>query len=133
MNEEKYVVPTATMTEHPEAYELVFEIPGVGKGEADLHVENRSLMLKTHAQYQAPAGFKPVATEFERVNYAIRSSSSSSLELNPKFTIFSPARNPQMRTEGKMRTEGTKRKRTDPVGSVLSIFSSSLMGYMSVR
>ena len=41
MNEEKYVVPTATMTEHPEAYELVFEIPGVGKGEADLHVENR--------------------------------------------------------------------------------------------
>ena len=71
MNEEKYVVPTATMTEHPEAYELVFEIPGVGKGEADLHVENRSLMLKTHAQYQAPAGFKPVATEFERVNYAV--------------------------------------------------------------
>ena len=71
MNEEKYVVPTATMTEHPEAYELVFETPGVGKGEADLHVENRSLMLKTHAQYQAPAGFKPVATEFERVNYAV--------------------------------------------------------------
>ena len=71
MNEEKYVVPTATMIEHPEAYELVFEIPGVGKGEADLHVENRSLMLKTHAQYQAPAGFKPVATEFERVNYAV--------------------------------------------------------------
>ena len=71
MSEEKYVVPTATMNERPEDYELVFEVPGIGKGEADLHVENRSLMLKTHAQYQAPAGFKPVAAEFERVNYAI--------------------------------------------------------------
>ena len=54
MSEEKYVVPTATMNERPEDYELVFEVPGIGKGEADLHVENRSLMLKTHAQYQAP-------------------------------------------------------------------------------
>ena len=53
MSEEKYVVPTATMNERPEDYELVFEVPGIGKGEADLHVENRSLMLKTHAQYQA--------------------------------------------------------------------------------
>lgn len=71
MNEKKYVVPMATMNEHPEGYELKFEIPGIGKGEAELHVENRTLVLRTHAQYQAPAGFKQVAAEFERVNYAV--------------------------------------------------------------
>ena len=71
MNEETYSVPTATMNERPEDFELVFEIPGVGKGEADLHVENRSLILKTHAKYQNPAGFKQVAAEFEHANYAV--------------------------------------------------------------
>lgn len=71
MSEEKYVVPTATMNERPEGYELIFEIPGVGKGDVELHVENRSLVLKTQAKYQAPAGFKQVAAEFERVNYAV--------------------------------------------------------------
>ncbi len=71
MNEETYIVPTATMNERPEDFELVFEIPGVGKGEADLHIENRSLILKTHAKHQNPAGFKQVAAEFEHENYAI--------------------------------------------------------------
>lgn len=71
MNEKKYVVPMATMNERPEGYELKFEIPGIGKGEAELHVENRTLVLRTHAQYQAPAGFKQVGAEFERVNYSV--------------------------------------------------------------
>ncbi len=71
MNEETYIVPTATMNERPEDFELVFEIPGVGKGEADLHIENRSLILKTHATHQNPAGFKQVAAEFEHENYAV--------------------------------------------------------------
>ena len=71
MNEMKYVVPTVMMNEQPNGYELTFEVPGIGKGEAELHVENRSLMLKTHSKYQTPAGFKQVAAEFERVNYAV--------------------------------------------------------------
>ena len=70
-NEKKYVVPYATMNERAEDYELMFEIPGIGKGEAELHVENRSLTLKTASKFQAPAGFKQVAAEFERVDYAI--------------------------------------------------------------
>ena len=70
-NEKKYVVPYATMNERTEDYELTFEIPGVGKGEAELHVENRSLTLKTATKFQAPAGFKQVASEFERIDYAI--------------------------------------------------------------
>jgi len=70
-NEKKYVVPYATMNERAEDYELTFEIPGVGKGEAELHVENRSLVLKTASKYQAPAGFRQVAAEFARGDYGI--------------------------------------------------------------
>lgn len=71
MNEEKYTVPTATFQERPEGYELKIMVPGVGKADAELHIEGRTLTLKTHANYQNPAGFKQVAAEFERTNYAM--------------------------------------------------------------
>ena len=71
MNEENYIVPSATLSERPEEYELKIVVPGVGKGDADLHMEGKTLMLKTHAKYQNPAGFKQVAAEFDRVNYAM--------------------------------------------------------------
>ena len=71
MNEEKYIVPSATLSERPEEYELKIVVPGIGKGDADLHMEGKTLTLKTHAKYQNPAGFKQVAAEFERVNYAM--------------------------------------------------------------
>ncbi len=71
MSEMKYIVPTATMNERPEGYDLTFEIPGVAKGDVELHVENRTLVLKTATAYQAPAGFKQVVSEFGRQNYAI--------------------------------------------------------------
>ena len=71
MNGEKYIVPSATLSERPEEYELKIVVPGVGKGDADLHMEGKTLTLKTHAKYQNPAGFKQVASEFERVNYAM--------------------------------------------------------------
>lgn len=71
MNEEKFVVPTATLTEKPDAYELKVEVPGVGKEDAELHMDGKTLTLKTHAKYQNPAGFREVAAEFERANYAL--------------------------------------------------------------
>ncbi len=71
MNEEKFVVPTAVLSERPDEYELKIEIPGIGKDEAELHVEGKTLTLKTHTKYQNPAGFKQVAAEFERQNYAM--------------------------------------------------------------
>ena len=71
MNEENYIVPSATLAERPEEYELKIVVPGVGKGDADLHMEGKTLTLKTHAKYQNPAGFKQVAAEFDRVNYAM--------------------------------------------------------------
>ena len=71
MNEEKFTVPSATFQERPEDYELKVLVPGVGKADAELHIEGRTLTLKTHAKYQNPAGFKQVASEFERANYAM--------------------------------------------------------------
>ena len=70
MSETKFMVPVSKMNELPEGYELTFELPGIAKGDVELHVENRSLVMKTKGCFQAPAGFKQVAIEFERVNYA---------------------------------------------------------------
>ena len=71
MTNENFCVPTATITEKPDAYELRVMVPGVGKEDADLHVEGRTLVLKTHATYQNPAGFKEVTHEFDHDNYAL--------------------------------------------------------------
>ena len=71
MNNEKYIVPSATISEHPEGYELKILLPGIGKDEAELHMDGRTLTLKTNTKYQNPAGFKQVVSEFERDNYAV--------------------------------------------------------------
>ncbi len=71
MNEEKYIVPAATFNETPEAYEIKVVLPGIGKEDAELHVEGRTITLKTHAKFQNPAGFRQVVSEFEHENYAM--------------------------------------------------------------
>ena len=71
MNEEKFIVPAATFAERPDEYELKVQIPGVAKGDVDLHMEGRTLTLKTQTKFQNPAGFRQVAVEFERANYAM--------------------------------------------------------------
>ena len=71
MNNEKYIVPSAKISEQPEGYELKILLPGIGKDEAELHMDGRTLTLKTNTKYQNPAGFKQVMAEFERDNYAV--------------------------------------------------------------
>lgn len=71
MNMESFVVPSATFTEKPDEYELKVLVPGIGKEDAELHIEDKTLTLKTHATHQNPAGFKQVSAEFERTNYAM--------------------------------------------------------------
>ena len=71
MNEEKFTTPSATLTESTDGYELKIVVPGIGKDDADLHMEGKTLTLKTHAKHQNPAGFRQVAAEFERDNYAM--------------------------------------------------------------
>ena len=69
--ETKYMVPTATIDERPDGYDLKFVIPGVAKGEIDLDVQGRTLVLKTRNARQNPAGFRQVAAEFECGPYAV--------------------------------------------------------------
>ena len=68
---ENYVVPSATFAEKPEEYELKVMLPGIGKDDAELHIEGKTLTLKTHRAYQNPAGFKEVVSEFTPSNYAM--------------------------------------------------------------
>lgn len=70
-SEEKFIVPAATFAEKPEEYELKIQIPGIAKEDVDLHMEGKTLTLKTRSKYQNPAGFRQVAAEFERANYAM--------------------------------------------------------------
>lgn len=69
--EEKFIAPTATFAEKPAEYELKVQIPGIAKEDVDLHMEGKTLTLKTRSKYQNPAGFRQVAAEFERANYAM--------------------------------------------------------------
>ena len=71
MNEEKFTVPSATLTENTDGYELKIVVPGISKDDAELHMEGKTLTLKTHAKHQNPAGFRQVVAEFERDNYAM--------------------------------------------------------------
>lgn len=66
-----YMVPTTTLNERPDGYDIKFVIPGIAKGEVDLDVEGKTLVLKTHGKRQKPAGFRQVAAEFDYADYAV--------------------------------------------------------------
>lgn len=68
--ENKYTVPAVRMNERPDGYDIRFVIPGVAKENVALDVEGRTLMLKTQAHREKPAGFRTVAAEFEIADYA---------------------------------------------------------------
>ena len=50
MNMENYIVPTATFTENPEAYELVVELPGIAEI-ATTSIEPQFVRKITKAEY----------------------------------------------------------------------------------
>ena len=43
---------------------------GLREGDVDLHVDGRTLSMKTHARREAPAGFRCAVREFARTDYA---------------------------------------------------------------
>ena len=55
---ETFATPAVYMAERPEGYDITFEIPGAGKGDVDLHVDGRTLRLRTTKKpAEKPAGF----------------------------------------------------------------------------
>ena len=109
MSEENYIVPTATFNETPEAYEIKMLLPGVGKEDAELHIEGRTVTLKTHAKFQNPAGFKQVAAEFEHENYAM---SADLPELADASTLAAKLENGVLAITVKKRPETQPKKIT---------------------
>ena len=71
MNEKTYSTPAATFTERAEDYVLEVVLPGIAKDEVELNLEGKTLTLKTASKYNNPAGFKLVAAEFERGDWAM--------------------------------------------------------------
>ena len=67
---ENYATPAIRASETEEGYEILFEIPGAGKGDVDLHVDGRTLSMKTHVRRENPAGFRCAVREFARTDYA---------------------------------------------------------------
>ena len=65
------VTPSVYVAEDKEGYVITYEIPGVGKEDVDLNVENRTLMLRTDNKFSPPADFKCMAREFPVCNYAV--------------------------------------------------------------
>lgn len=65
-----YTVPSVRMNERPDGYDIRFTIPGIARENVSLDIEGRSLVLKTHANRQKPAGFRAVTSEFEISDYA---------------------------------------------------------------
>ncbi len=65
--------PAVYMAERPEGYDITFEIPGAGKGDVDLHVDGRTLRLRTTKKpSEKPAGFCEAVREFDPDrNYAV--------------------------------------------------------------
>ena len=67
---ERFTIPAVRTVERADGLDMAVEIPGVGKDEVDLHVDGRTMTLKTRANPQNPAGFRPAVREFQRTNYA---------------------------------------------------------------
>ena len=109
MNNDKFTVPSATFNERPEDYELKVMLPGIGKADAELHMEGKTLTLKTHAAHQNPAGFRQVAAEFERTNYAM---SADLPEMADPATLSAKLENGVLTVTMKKRAETQPKKIT---------------------
>lgn len=107
MDNEKFVVPGATYTENPEGYEVKVVLPGVGKDDAELHMEGRTMTLRTHAKFQNPAGFRQVAAEFDHSNYAM---SMDLPDLADPSTLAAKLENGVLTVTVKKRPESQPRK-----------------------
>ena len=65
------VTPTVFVNENKDGYEITFEMPGVGKDDVDLNIENRTLTLRATTRFEPPQGFTCERREFPICNYAV--------------------------------------------------------------
>ena len=65
------VTPSVFVNERKDGYDITFEMPGVGKDEVDLTVENRTLTVRTNTTYTPPADMECECREFPICDYAV--------------------------------------------------------------
>lgn len=102
-----YISPAVYSTENENGYKLTFEIPGCAKDDVDLHIDGRTLSLRTHATHESPAGFRRAVAEFEPVNYACTIDLPDMAELS---TIKASVENGLLRMDIEKRAEVKPRK-----------------------
>ena len=69
-NNEHYVTPAVYSKQTENGYKFTIESPGASKENVELHIDNRTLTLRTHIHQETPAGFHRAITEFDNENYA---------------------------------------------------------------
>ncbi len=65
------VTPSVYVSETKDGYEITFELPGVGKDDISLDVENRTLVLSTNTKFAEPEGCKCTVREFAIRDYTV--------------------------------------------------------------
>lgn len=65
------VTPSVFVSERKDGYDITFEMPGVGKDEVDLNVENRTMTVRTNTTYTPPADMECECREFPICDYAV--------------------------------------------------------------
>lgn len=65
------VTPSVYVSETKDGYEITFELPGVGKDDISLDVENRTLVLSTSTKFTEPEGCDCTLREFAIRDYAV--------------------------------------------------------------
>src|SRR6185437_330501 len=66
----RYYVPAADIFETDEALTLLLEMPGVGKNNVDIQIENDVLRVEGKIDYAAYKDVEPVYTEYNVGHYA---------------------------------------------------------------
>ena len=76
------VTPSVYVSETKDGYEITFELPGVGKDDISLDVENRTLVLSTSTKFTEPEGCDCTLREFAIRDYAVSLDMPEHADLN---------------------------------------------------
>ncbi len=64
-NSKRVVIPSSTINETKDGYEIEFRIPGCGRDDVEMSVENRTLVMRADNRFSAPDGLECVQKEFD--------------------------------------------------------------------
>ena len=116
---ESLATPAVYMAERPEGYDITFEIPGAGKGDVDLHVDGRTLRLRTTKKpAEKPAGFREAVREFDPdANFAVTVETRTSRSRSTCPSWRTPLRRRRRSRTASCASPSRSARRTSPAAS----------------